>query len=220
MTAPLQVGGIYEVRAWLLQAEQVAVNTWHYFVLNTVGTAVNDTDMALTLETDVASKYKALLSTDTQFRGVQVTLKNPAPGVSPPATIFSNTLFGNGSAAEPDCPRQCSGLIHWSSPLGGRRNRGRTYFPFPTAGNLLTNGQPTAAYQTSLAAFATALLNRTTISNAGALGTATVDLVIYHRPIPPAAMITPTPVTGFVVPAKFATQKRRGSYGRPNSSPI
>jgi hypothetical protein len=220
MTAPLVVGGLYEVRAWLLQAEQAAVNTWHYFVLNQTGTAVNDTDMALTLETDVAAKYKALLSTDTQFRGVQVTLKNPAAGTSPPATVFSNTLFGNGSAAEPDCPRQCAGLIHWSTPLGGPKNRGRTYFPFPTAGNLLTNGQPTAAYQTSLVAFATALLNRTTISNAGALGTATVDLVIYHRPAKGTPMPTPTPVTGFIVPAKFATQKRRGSYGRPNGSPI
>jgi hypothetical protein len=220
MTAPLQVGGIYEVRSWILQAEQAAVNTVHFLVLATSGAVPNDTDLARVYEVQTEALYKGMLSTDTSYRGVQVTLKTPAANTSPPATVFSNAFVGPGSLAPPDCPRQSAGLIHWSTPLGGRRNRGRLYIPFPPVAEVATNGTPSTTYMTALSNLATAHINFVTVNNVGSTGTATVDLVIYHRTKFGQPSITPTPITGFIVPAKFATQRRRGSYGRPNSSPL
>lgn len=219
MASPLSTNGLYQCRAWTLQAEQAAVNTVYYLVLSQAGTPTTDADLAINFEALVAPQYKALISTDAQFRGVQVTLTNPAPGVPVPATQFSNLLVGAGSASPPDCPRQVSGIIQWTTNFSGKRFRGHLYFPFPTVGNVQTDGVPTAAYQTSLSNFANSLIAFTTVQNGPHTGTATVAMYLHHRAgISPTPLATP--ITGKVVPGKFATQRRRGSYGRPNSSPI
>lgn len=220
MTAPLQNGSIYEARVWLTNVEQAAVNSFHFLCLNHTGTAVNDTDLARALEAVVAPIYKPAVSPVTSFRGVQVMVRNtPAQG-PPPAPVFSNALVGPGTATIPDCARQVAGLIHWTTPLGGPAYRGRTFFPFPTGGALGSSGTPTAGYQTEMKALGDALLAFTSVSNAGALGTATLDLVIFHYRKNPQAAIIPTPITGYIIANKFATLRRRGSYGRPNTSPI
>lgn len=219
MSAVLVVNGLYANRIWCLQAEQAAVNTVYYNVIANTGVLVQDTDMARVIEAMVAPQYKAIQSTDVSFRGVQTYLTNPPAGGAAPSTVFSNALAGPGSLTPPDCPRQVSGLISWTTNLLGKRYRGRFYMPFPSTSLVATDGLPTAAYQTSLVNLGHAFLNLVTINNVGSTGSATVALYLHHRagksPTPLA-----TPITGIVVPPKFATQKRRGSYGRPNNSPI
>jgi len=217
MTAPLAVGGLYQVRIWTTQAEQAAVNTIYYLCGSNTGTLVTDVDMAVYIESLVAPVYKSITSTDVSFRGTQVSLINPAGPV--PSTVFSNALVGPGSLTPPDCPRQVSGLIQWTTNFAGRRYRGHFYMPFPTISLVATDGVPTAAYQTVLVNLATALIGVLSIPHVGGGGAANVVLTLHHRPglsPTPAA----TPITGKVVPPKFATQRRRGSYGRANSSPI
>lgn len=219
MTTPLTVGGLYQCRIWGLQAEQAAVNTIYYLVTNTTGAAVNDTDLARVLELNVEAIYKGYMSTDSSFRGVQVILNNPAPGSPAPAPVFSNVFAGAGALAPPDCPRQVSGIIEWTTAFAGRRYRGRIYPFFPPTAQVASNGIPSAAWQTNMINLGTAMLGLTLVNNVGSTGSAATALYLHHRagksPTPLA-----TPVTGKVIPPKFATQKRRGSYGRPNSSPI
>lgn len=220
MTTPLVIGSLYQARIWCVQAEQAAVNTVYYLVTNTTGAAVNDTDMARVIELDVEALYKGWLSTDASFRGVQVALSNPPPPMAQfPAPVFSNVFAGVGALAVPDCPRQVSGIIQWTTAFSGHRYRGHIYPPFPTTAAVASDGIPAASWQTNMINLGTALLGLTSISNVGATGTAAVAMCLHHRagksPIPNA-----TPVTGKVIPPKFATQKRRGSYGRANSSPI
>jgi hypothetical protein len=219
MPSPLVVGSLYSVRTWLVQAEQAAVNTVYYLVQSTTGNTPNDTDLARVFEVNTEALYKGITSTDVTYRGVQVSLDNPKPPSGVPATVFSNVFAGPGSLTPPDCPRQISGLIEWTTNFSGKRYRGHTYVPFPAVAHVATDGVPTATYQTGLLNLANAILGFTSVSNVGATGTASIALYLHHRagktPIPNA-----TPITGKVVPAKFANQRRRGSYGRPNNSPI
>jgi len=217
MGTPLIVGDLAQVRMWTLQAEQAAVNTWYYNVVALSGTPTTDQDIANYVDLQLAAQMKSMISTDASYRGIQVTLlQRPT---NPPATVFANTRVGAGTVSPPDCPRQCCGLISWVTALSGRRYRGRFYVPFPTNGFLATDGVPTAAYQTLMSGLATDIRTITSVPNAAATGTASTVMVIHHRPgISPTPSITA--VTGQSVAAKFATQRRRGSYGRPNSSPI
>ena len=217
MTAPLQAGGLYQVRIWTVQAEQAAVNTIYYLCSSNSGTLVTDVDLAFYTEALVAPIYKSVMSTDVSFRGTQVTMINPGGAV--PSTVFSNAAFGPGSLTPPDCPRQVSGLFTWTTNLSGRRFRGHFYMPFPSTSVVATDGVPTAAYQTVLVNLANALITQNTIPHVGGGGSATVNLVLHHRPGKTPTPLA-TPITGKVVPNKFATQKRRGSYGKPNGSPI
>jgi hypothetical protein len=219
MANQLVTNGLYACRIWTVQAEQAAVNTIYYNVLNQTGTAVNDTDLAAQVEAAVATIYKSIQSTDVNFRGVQVFLTNPIAGMPAPAPVFSNASAGPGTLTPPDCPRQVSGLIQWTTNFSGRRYRGHFYMPFPSTSLVATDGVPTAAYQTVLVNLANALLGLTSIHNVGFTGTATVAMYLHHRPGKSPTPLA-TPITGKVVPPKFATQRRRGSYGRANSSPI
>jgi len=216
MTIALQMGDQIQARIWFTQAEQAAVCTFTWSVLSVSGLSVSDNDAARVIDTAVATLFKSIMSTDSSYRGTQLTVISRTPR---PVAQSYVTNQGPGVEAPPDLPRQTAGLISWQTAFAGRRFRGRTYTPFPATGNNQTDGIPTSSYQTVLGNIANALFNLNTISNVGSTGSALVQMILLHRagksPTP-----QPSPVSGYIIRAKWATQRRRGSYGRANGSPI
>lgn len=217
MSTTLLPGMLVSARFWTADSEQASINVINYRVPSVTGVATTDQDMANYLDLQMASVYKPLIYNAANYRGVQVAIL----GVTPrPATVFSNTHAGAGTAGATGLPRQTCGLVSYQTALGGRRFRGRTYLPFPTTADNQTNGTPTPGYLTLLTNWLAQLFASNTVPNAGATGSAAILPVLNHRagktPIP----ATVTDITHSTVSPSWATQRRRGSFGRANSVPI
>lgn len=218
MALALTINDIVEMRVWFTQAEQAAVITFHYVIVSSnVGQVVTDQDAGRNFDAAIATGAKALLSTDATYRGVSSCVISRIP--RPQAQIIS-TQQGPGGAAPPDLPRQVSGLISWITTLAGRAYRGRTYWPFPATGMNQTDGIPTTAYQTSLGNLANAILSLQNFSNLASTGTIQCELALFHRARIPQPFVPPTPITGYLIRPRWATQRRRGSFGRSNTAPF
>jgi hypothetical protein len=213
---PVNATDVLQFRTWVSQAEQGAVVTFYYGILSQSGTPTTDLDCANAIDAILAPKFKSILSTDASYRGTQAVIINRPVR---PAPVISNLLTGAGSAAPPDLPRQTCGLISWRTPFSGRRYRGRMYVPFPPAVDNGTDGVPIAGYITVLSNIGTALMGLTTINNAAVTGSVGVSFVLNHgkgkTPIPAV-----TPITSFTAQNKWATQRKRGSYGKANVPPF
>jgi len=180
-------------------------------VTATTAPSVSDQNFADQLATFIQGNYAALLSTLATFWGVSVQAVPPtAP--SPPANSAGAPV--PGTAAGDMLPSQTSGIITLRTAAIGRRNRGRVYVPFPAEADSSPQGRPTVGYIGRLGNLAAQLTLPLTIAAGG--GTAIVEPVIYHRLDTPP---TSTFITAAVARPLWATQRRRGDYGRPNPPP-
>jgi len=216
MSNPLQPGAIVRTRHWSTHAEQSAVITFHWQCAQASGQPVTDFDFAKAIDTIVAPALKAILPTDVTYKGTQAQIISNIPLT---LAVPYNTAAGPGLTTAPALPTQTCGLISWYTNNAGRAYRGRTYMPFPAPGEETTGSVPTTAYLTSLSNLAAALMNTTSVANAAANGTIAVAQIILHKQkkgvLPTGAL-----VQGFIIRPKWATQRRRGSFGRANVSPI
>jgi len=210
MSTPLAAGMILAARVWTSDAEQAAVNTYHYTVRSVGALPSTDQDVADTIDNAINATYKALMSVLARYRGVQVQIIFPLP---PRVDVQQVANAGAGTAGAITSAKQVTGLISWYTLLAGRAFRGRNYLPFVSNSSVATDGIPTAGYVTNLQTLAVALDGVTAIAIGGR--TATVQMGIYHR-----ATHSMTDVNTFVPQQKFATQKRRGAYGKPNLAPF
>lgn len=93
-------------------------------------------------------------------------------------------------------------LVKKLTGSGGRRNRGRMFFPCPVEGDVNHQGQLTNLARSEWEADVAKLLPGGVIHTAfGFLG----EPVLLHE----AGSQTPTPITGLVVDPRVATQRRR-----------
>jgi hypothetical protein len=130
----------------------------------------------------------------------------PLPVTTNPATA--------GGTSNASLPTQVRGLVRLVTALMGRKQRGRLFVFTPDYTEADSDGNPTSAYQSALAAFATSL-----IAGFTAAGSSWVP-VIYHRPkASPPTPFSVTSVTAFTINPKFATQRRSGQLGRVNTNP-
>jgi hypothetical protein len=119
---------------------------------------------------------------------------------------------------------QARGLISWQTAFAGRSWRGRIYAAFPGAAANTVDGLPNNGYLGTLSGIITLITtNPLVITVAG--NTARLVFGIYHRyaPKPPAVVPlagTITDITTGRRSLQWATQKRSGSYGRPNPLPF
>lgn len=207
------------VRIWCSDQEQASVNTVWYRVAAVGSPAATDQDLANFLEPILAPDYKVILYNGATFNGVQVQQFNPLqPYRAVTAEVFNNADAGVGTGGEFGLPRQTCGLGSFQSNLPGPANRGRIYFPFPAAEGGESFGKPTALYVTNIGIIAAELATGLALSDSGR--TATLVRVIRHKGSATVVAPFPTHVTGSTVATKWATQRRRGSFGRANVSPI
>jgi len=210
MANNLAGGQILEFRVWTNEAEQAAVNTYHYKVVTVTGT-VTDVDAAIDFDAVMAPLYKPLMQNLSNYRGTQARIISLVPL---PIAVTTSLNAGVGTAGATGLPRQCAGLISWQTALAGPGHRGRTYLPFPSSFSDTGDGQPGLTYQNDLENLANALEGFGPITSGGG-GSADVQLVLKVK-----APVSPIPITDHVIRDHWATQRRRGSFGRANVSPV
>jgi hypothetical protein len=213
MSVQLALNDLIHVRYWCTCGDQASVNTVHYRVFAVATPGPTDQDVANAMDALAGPAYKALLATDASYNGVQVgfDLLRPLP-----LTKFANSHFGPGTLTGPTMGRQLTGLIQLQTANAGPAFRGRIYIPFPPVGDDQSQGKPTLAYLALMSLLWTAISSDLVITGSG--GSITITPVIFHR----SATVIPryTDVDANTISTKFATQKRRGSFGRVNTSPV
>jgi hypothetical protein len=120
-----------------------------------------------------------------------------------------------GTGGSTALPKQTAGLITLRSSVVGKKNRGRQYVPFPATASDQGAGVPTLLYLADLIPLGAALRNVTVVGDAGPANTADFSPIIWKKGSPTHAFIT-----SMVVRRAWATQRKRGDYGRLNASPI
>lgn len=210
MTQALAVNDIVKLQLWSHDSEQAAVNTFHYKITAVGGLIGTLEDMVDAFSTLVHTHYKALLNQQTNFDGVVGQVVFPPPLM---VSVKNNGDAGGGTGGVSGASRQTAGLIAWRTALAGPGGRGRTYLPFTSDGDSTGIGIPDAGYLAAAGTFAVDVSTFTTFSTGGR--SATFEFGLKKR-----NSGTFTPVNDGNVVAKWATQKRRGSFGRANSSPF
>jgi hypothetical protein len=208
----LAAGNQLLVMPWVADSEQAAVNALHYQVLSISGAPTTDQDVANYCDAQFGPVYGPIINNTATYRGTQCRVLNLTPE---PVTVFSNTHATTGSAGAIGMSRQTCGLIAYYTNTGGRKGRGRTYIPFPSVAQDQGFGIPTAGYVALATTVASTILAVSVVPNAAATGSATLIFAIYDK-----TTKVMTQVTSKVVRTVWATQRRRGSYGRANVSPI
>lgn len=198
---------IYQIRIRVIAGVQEAVNVLHMRTTLEAGNGATPIEIASVLSAEYAPLYKAVLSDSAIYQGVGVQRIRPLPvGVE----AFSPIGAGAGVVPDDPLPQQVSGLITLRTSLSGRRQRGRKYIPFPAEFHNDDDVMPSNAYLNGLISLAQEFVSADTI--VGALGTTGLNPVIFHRDLGTSDL-----VTSAVARATWATQRRRGGFGRPNT---
>lgn len=229
MTAPLQPTNLVLARVWtrtVMAGGQAAVNNLWYVVSSVGSPIATDTDVATTVDTLLFAQYKGLMTSLGEYRGVQAQIfdgqNKPYRALYSPA--FTNANAGFGTAGTSPLPPQTAGLISFQTNKPRQANRGRTYIPWPDSSAESGGGSPDPVYLSELGVLATNMSVGLAVSVAGR--TATLVRVIKHGKSRPGNVVGdyPTPVIDPVlsvsVSSGWATQRRRGAFGRLNKSPI
>jgi len=185
------------------------LNVYHYLI-SSVAASCLDTDFAVVFDAMAAPLYKQVMSSNCFYDGVQVAIINRP---IQPAPVASAAHSGAGTVAPTSAPTQVAGIISWVTALAGPRFRGRNYIGNLWATAVTAAGFPTAGYLTLIGNLASGVATFNSVVNGGR--SCSCALGIVHR-------ITNafTAVVSFLLPAKFATQRRRGNYGKNRTPPI
>lgn len=186
------------------------INVLHYLVTAIGGAPATDADLASAFDTACEASIKAALNSGWTYDGVECSIQNRVPL---PLTQKNNVSAGAGAGIGTPAPSQVCGILSWGSLLSGRKFRGRTYVGGVSAGNTTSTGLPTNAYQALLTTLGNAIIGFTNVAIGGR--TATIALALWHK-----ATRTTTLITTGSIPVKFATQRRRGLYGKNRTPPI
>jgi hypothetical protein len=197
---------------------QLAVNVWYYVVTNVAGVCPNINLITLAFDAIAAPLYKAVLTNGASYRGTAgQKISSVAVGYAIEGLYQTSANSGIGSGGTTALPTQVSGIITKRTNIAGRTGRGRVYIPFPDESFVTgTTGAPTAAYITALNLLATNLFFGVTAGSGG--NTCVLSASLMREA--PATTVSWPGITSYVSQAKFATQKRRGQYGRLNILPF
>jgi hypothetical protein len=205
--------------------QQVSLNRFDYYCSNVTGAPTLDDTFALYLSIQLSAIYFPLLAADATFYGVKLYRVYPSPTFAP---VTNTAYMGPGTAGAFVLPTQTCGLVTRKSSAYGRSGIGRIYLPFPSVDSNV-DGIPTAAYVAQAVLLATAARTTVSIPNTGGTGTITMVPIINNRtlanshpppkttpvaPIYPLDVIVDTYASG-----RWATQRRRGNFGRTNQIP-
>jgi len=207
----MEVNDIVQTRHYCRLGDQASVNVRHWRVTTKAGTGATLASFLTTLAgTGLHAAYRALINDQAEYVGTDAQIIFPTLGVPTQST----TGAGSGDTSGDALPTQTSGLLTIRTSLGGRKNRGRLYVPFPTETDNTSAGAPTSTYQLALADLA-AIFAVSYIGVGAGGNTNDLQPVILHR-----SNMTTTAVTSVTASAKWATQRRRGKFGRPNTTPF
>lgn len=209
---PAVVGDFHEVKIFVLATDQLGINIRHFQVVAVGGTIPSNQEVADAYSDTLAPIYAALLPGGATFYGV--AYRRLLPGV--PTTYFTSRLGTTaGTATGSLQPRQASGLITLRTGLPGRAHRGRVFLPFVSSAFCTAAGHPTTAGVVLMGNVGDALRGPTTFTESVFSSSFTGKGRIWHR-----ASMTQDDISTTVAQSRWATQKRRGDYGRVNALPF
>lgn len=212
MARTLDVGDIVQATVVTQMGDQTALTVLHFLCGIVAGTSATDKDFATNLDAVLEADWKAAINNTATYRGIMAQVVNPPPMQRMQSEIGAAGVGTGGATPQPP---QVSGIITWGTAMAGRAGRGRMYVPFPSTTFIDADGTPTASYIAALAALAVDIGGLAVVNRSGGGGSIAVQFVIYHRDFQ-----TTDNVTSSVQQKKWATQKRRGEFGRPNAPPI
>ncbi len=203
----MAVGNVYETVAFVQFGEQQGLNVRHWRVTDQVSPTFPIQTAVNALHTRLGPLYAGVISTQAQFLGI--TIRPVGAG------FFGQPLESNlgpvtGSISGDPLPRQVAGLIRWRTNLPGRSGRGRSYIPFPAETGNSTGIGPTLGYLNGLDELADGWFQPLVIISAGGTDVLTPTLV---RRLPFGDNL----ITSFAIVPGWATQRRRSTFGRPNT---
>jgi hypothetical protein len=209
----MAIGDIYEAKFHCYNPPQLALNVRHYRLdgSNSIDDAETQRVLGDGLDSMAAPLYKAVMANDSRYQGL--TIQKVAP--LPKSGVSNHTGgAGEGTLATETLPKQTCGLVSLRTALGGFRNKGRAYIPFPTEGhNNGVGARPETAYITLLNNFKPLFATPVSFTQAGVTVTATP--IVYHRDT-----LSGVPIIDQVNRQFWATQRRRSDYGAANTSPL
>lgn len=206
MATLINEGDVWQVEVLTKAQEQLGVNVLA-FVCTETDNVASDESMAQAAEARFAPLYKALMSVGAAFSGVRVRKMFPVPM---PVPTTSGVLSGAGTVPGDILPRQVCGLIKKWTILAGRANQGRVYVPFPSEADSGNTGYPTTDYLTRLQALATAYANGFDADPGGT--NCFMSPCLINKDFPAQIPL----VSAATARNAWATQRRRGTFGRPN----
>jgi len=208
----LNQNDIIAVTVFTQMGDQAGLNVYHYRV-GPIGDA-NNGAFGKFMElfagnNDGRDCYRNVLSNPATFLGYKMQVIRAAVSVP----YFWAQAGGGGLAGAAPLPRQSAGFIRKVPNQSGRRKGGRVYIPFPSELDNDDSSVPTTEYTDRLVILAQKFL-MTQVWGAGGANTAVP--LIYKRTVPGNS----STVASFQAIRKWATQRRRGSFGRVNANPF
>lgn len=159
----------------------------------------------------MAAIIKDVLSEDAFYYGSQLYYQTPVGPRPRPAHTVSNQ--GTGNNASHALPSQDCGLVSLYTDILGKTGQGRIYTPFPPVDALETDGTVTVAFQGILDDVGAYMITPRVVTDGGI--TATFNACLYTPGGDPPKLFT-----SYIVRGAFATQRKRGAFGRLNQRPF
>jgi hypothetical protein len=212
-------GDIYELTLVCQASEQIGLMRRHYETSLQAGDGPTQAQIATHFTTVFPGPIKAVMASGATYQGLIVS--KVFPGQRTAATV-NTTGVGAGTVVGDVLPRQVRGIITLRTAFAGPNWRGRVFLPFPCELDNAAGGLPSAGYITAASTLAGVFTTAYPAIGAGG-NTATITPVLWRRVWAngvPTATRTAVPWATWVVRARFATQRRSGSYGRPNVLPL
>lgn len=214
------IGDYVQLTVYSLCNNQVGINDYWFEVTAAGVSPATDADFATYMATvgSIPTLYKAVQSLDSQYYGLGVRIRRAGSPTFPMSTNITGQ--GVGTASGTNLPTQTTGILSFQTEFVGRAYRGRAYIPFPASGFITGAGLPTAAYVAAVNAIGASVVALQTPSAGGR--TASLNSVLWHRRRagPPVVPESVTFVTSYTAKTLWATQRRRGDYGRLNAPPF
>jgi len=186
--------------------DQAGLNVRHWKVTDVTG-SISGTDIADKLDSELAAEICACMSNIAYYGGIRA--RRVWPTLSVVETNGDGTNVGTSEAIP--LPSQVCGLATLYSDTPGRAGRGRLYVPFPSIDhNAGEAAAPNATYFAALGAYSASFTVGYTVTNGG--NSCVIEPVIWTRGTSNARRITSR-----IPRAQWATQRKRGAYGRTNA---
>ena len=208
----MPINDLYQQRTVTYSNQQAGINIRYWKVDSFTGTEATPAQCATALDALVAPAYKPLLVASATYRGVGFRRITGVKTIQ----YYTTANTGVGTVAGDQLPTQVSGLITFYSTTPGRSGRGRFYVAFPGEADNTATANAQATYVTRL----TTLGNIFAISLVapGTGGSTTLIPVLYNRKTTGTIPLFPG---GTVYPhSTWATQRKRGGYGKTNILPF
>jgi hypothetical protein len=212
MSTPLVTGDVWQLKVYTYQGNQLGLNVLFYRLGISTGSPTAENQIQ-SIYTQIGAVLLPLLENTAIYYGLGLTRWMVRPT---PSAIYYQNGGAAGAAGAGPLPGQTTGMITKLTGLGGRANRGRVYVPFPARASATGSPLiPTVGYVTALAAYAGVILTNLTTTDGGLNGQTWLPVLKHGNAFPPSVTL----INGATPRQKWATQRRRGDYGRANQIP-